>query len=433
VFVVVEALACRGARRHLLHPRAVEQALPVGLQPLRATDQRLVDRLRARGQAPLQHGEREADGVAPLGVEFRGPVHAFADIPGHLFVEFELGVGEVVGDGLGDPLGKQWRALEGEQFLLDHPAHHATGVAGVRALDEPALELVTVEQGEEQLEVLLLARVRGRGHEQQVAGEPAEQLAELEALGPLDLGAEVVGAHPMGLIDDDQIPFGLGELGQQLIVAGQLIHPGDEQGVGLEHRLQARLRQLAGEDREVEAELEGQLVLPLFDEAARSDDEAALDVVADDQLLDEQARHDRLARAGVVGQQEAQRVAAEQIPVDRPDLVRQGPHIAGAHREHRVEHPGVGDPLGLGRQLEMGAVGVERPPPGRGLPQAGLVGEVEHLLPECPGSGPVGEFDRIAVPVDRQDGHRLAGDDTVELLAWGEIRQSNHPILPGTA
>ena len=36
-----------------------------------------------------------------------------------------------------------------------------------------------------------------------------EQLAELEALGLLELAAEVVGAHAVGLVDDDQVPLGL--------------------------------------------------------------------------------------------------------------------------------------------------------------------------------------------------------------------------------
>ena len=48
-----------------------------------------------------------------------------------------------------------------------------------------ALEPVAVEQGQEELEVLLLAGVRGGGHQQQVPGDLAEQLAELEALGLL--------------------------------------------------------------------------------------------------------------------------------------------------------------------------------------------------------------------------------------------------------
>ena len=48
-----------------------------------------------------------------------------------------------------------------------------------------------------------------------------------------------------------------------------------------------------------------ELVLPLFGEAARADHEAALQVAASDQLLDEEPGHDRLAGAGIVGKEEA--------------------------------------------------------------------------------------------------------------------------------
>ena len=99
-----------------------------------------------------------------------------------------------------------------------------------------ALEPVAVKQRQEQLEVLLLAAVRRRGHQQQVAGDVAEQLAELEALGLLQLAAEVVRAHAVRLVDDHQIPLGLRELGEEILVARQLIHPRDQQRVLLERR-----------------------------------------------------------------------------------------------------------------------------------------------------------------------------------------------------
>ena len=109
-----------------------------------------------------------------------------------------------------------------------------------------------------------------------------------------------------------------------------------------------------------EPELEEQLVLPLLDQAAGGDDQAALDVVAEDQLLDVEAGHDRLAGAGVVGEQEPQRRARQQLAVDRADLVRQRLDVAGRDREHRVEQAGQRDPLGLGDELEVGGGGVER-------------------------------------------------------------------------
>ena len=56
-----------------------------------------------------------------------------------------------------------------------------------------ALESVTVEQREEELEVFLLARMWGCCHEEQVAANLAQELAKDVALGLLELLAEIVG------------------------------------------------------------------------------------------------------------------------------------------------------------------------------------------------------------------------------------------------
>ncbi len=69
-----------------------------------------------------------------------------------------------------------------------------------------------------------------------------------------------------------------------------------------------------------------ELVLPLLGEAARADDEAAPEIAPRDQLLDEETRHDRLASAGVVGEEEAQRLAGQHRLVDGRDLVRERIH-----------------------------------------------------------------------------------------------------------
>ena len=88
-------------------------------------------------------------------------------------------------------------------------------------------------------------------------------------------------------------------------------------------RAEHRLAELRREDLEGEPELQVQLVLPLIDKAARGDDQAALDVLAQDELLDVQPGHDRLAGARVVGEQEAQRRARQELTVDGTQLVGQ--------------------------------------------------------------------------------------------------------------
>ena len=66
-----------------------------------------------------------------------------------------------------------------------------------------------------------------------------------------------------------------------------------------------------------------QLVLPLDRQRRRAEDEHAIDGLAEFHLLDEQARHDRLAGARVVGEQETQAGLREHLLVDGLDLVRQ--------------------------------------------------------------------------------------------------------------
>ncbi len=70
---------------------------------------------------------------------------------------------------------------------------------------------------------------------------------------------------------------------------------------------------------------------------ARSDDQNPLYEAARLHLLQNEARHDRLPRTGVVGDQEAKLRLLQRVVVDRLDLVRQRIDLRDADREHRVE------------------------------------------------------------------------------------------------
>ena len=116
---------------------------------------------------------------------------------------------------------------------------------------------------------------------------------------------------------------------------------------------------VAGQDVEAEAEFLGQLVLPLLDQTSGRDDEAALKIAADQELLDEQSRHDGLAGAWIVGEQEAQRLTRKHFAVNGRDLVRQRLDLGGADGEVGIEKIGQTDAIGFGGQPEQAAVGVE--------------------------------------------------------------------------
>ena len=77
--------------------------------------------------------------------------------------------------------GKQRRAVELQQIFLHHAAHQVRDVGRVHAVAEVALETVAIEQRHEELEVLLLAVVRRRRHQQEVAREVREQLRRADS------------------------------------------------------------------------------------------------------------------------------------------------------------------------------------------------------------------------------------------------------------
>ena len=99
------------------------------------------------------------------------------------------------------------------QLLLDHVPHHVGDVQLVGALAVLAVEAVRIEQGLPDLEVLLLAVVRGGGHQQEVPVDAAEQISDQKAFGLVDLATEVVGGGPVGLVNHYQVFLAGLELG----------------------------------------------------------------------------------------------------------------------------------------------------------------------------------------------------------------------------
>ena len=295
-------------------------------------------------------------------------------------------------------------------------------------------EPVGVEQAHEQLEVLLLAVVRRGGEEEEVPGVGLDPLCEQAPLGLLDLAREQLGGELVGLVEDDEVPVGgVVEDELEVLVAAELVQAGDQQvAVGERVARRRALDPIAGQEREVEVELLSQLRLPLLDERPRGDDEAAPQVAANDELADEEPGHDRLAGAGVIGQEEAERLARQHRLVDGGDLVRQRLDEARADRDVRVEEVGEIDPLRLAGQLEGFPVAVEGP----GLPflddrQARLVLAVDEALGHGAVGGPVGQRQDLgAVPADVDDRDRVIRCDAGDEGALGQVLEPSYEFLP---
>ena len=96
------------------------------------------------------------------------------------------------------------------------------------------------------------------------------------------------------------------------------------------------------------------------DRLAGRDDEGALDQAANLQLLEQQAGHDRLAGAGVVGEQEADARQLEEVVVDRFELVRQRIDAGDGEREVGVVLVGQAEAHGLDAEAEACGIAVER-------------------------------------------------------------------------
>ena len=164
---------------------------------------------------------------------------------------------------------------------------------------------VRVDECHEELKVLLFAIVGGGSDHKQVAGAPGDQLSQMVSLGVMNLASPDRSRHLVRLVHDHEVPVGLLDVLLQILIAAHLVQPGDDQG----HFLQG-IAGAGGGDTVVGQDLEGQLksqeqfVLPLLGEVAGTDDQAALQVATQHQLLDEKASHDGLARTWVIGQEE---------------------------------------------------------------------------------------------------------------------------------
>ena len=114
-----------------------------------------------------------------------------------------------------------------------------------------------------------------------------------------------------------------------------------------------RFQSVVRHDLERQVKPAVEFVLPLLGEVAGANDQAALQVAAGQQFLDEQAGHDRLAGAGIVGQEKAERLPRQHLAVDGGDLVRQRLDQRRVDGQQRIEEIGQPDSVGLRQQPEQ--------------------------------------------------------------------------------
>ena len=352
------------AERVARAPQAFRVPAPL-FQARRAAPQRLVDRLGRRGEPALQHRQGEADG--PFSSVVGEPVGA-VELSPHVFrdaaVQVRLVLGQRIGRGVRPAFGKERAAVEREEVFLDHPPHQVRRIDRMHPGAEASLEAVRVDQGQKELEVFFPAVVGRRRQEEKVPREGGEPLAQPVAPGPANLAAPEGRAHLVRLVAHDQVPVGGLERGLQGVVPAQRVEATDRERVFREPGAGSGGSGGVGRhDLERQGEPPREFVPPLLDEIARAHDQTPPHVPAHPQLLDQQPGHDRLSRARVVRQHEAERLAGQQRLVHRGDLVRQRVQMRGVDGQERVEQGSQTNAVRLGDEPEQVGVAVEGPRP----------------------------------------------------------------------
>ena len=383
------------------------------VEPVEAALERPHQGVGRAGQPPLEDAHRQPRRRA---VQDARAVVDLADVARRRRVEGLLGRAQPVAEGVAPPLRIQGAAVEADHLFLRPPDEVPPALGlGERPERVERRQRVGGEQAPEAVVGEVLPHVRRRRQQQEVGGRPAEvpprpvgrqarqRLGEAVAVGLVD--GEVltpVGGQLVRLVEDHEVVRRRPRRGgvaqpSERALAGQRVDA-DDHPVALRPRERvAAARVVAPDDAERQREERPQLALPVADEPGRRHDQDPPDEAAGEDLPQVQAGHDRLARAGVVGQQEAERRQAEHALVDGDALVRQGVDQRDLGREGGVEEVAVRQPRRLGDGRDDGRPGgeVELRPRGRAgrrlrfaaaRRQLGL--QVEDLPPRQP-AGPV--------------------------------------------
>ena len=167
----------------------------------------------------------------------------------------------------------------------------------------------------------------GRANFRQVLGDHVRDRVPLRLLLQLPVDPRALRSV------ENRCRFGIVVGERPIVEIGHVVHV-----AGHAIRIKLHVEHALGDDSAVE------LILPLLRETAGTDDETSLQVAAGDQLPDEKPRHDGLAGARVVGEQETKRLAGEQLVGDLAGrrLVRQLKRLGAVplNADHRDEPVG---------------------------------------------------------------------------------------------
>ena len=360
--VGVEEIGAKLAVQAALPPVQVRGAQPARLQVVDGSRQFLdpafqgaQQRPGRAGQPALEHAHRQPH-RRPVA---QGAAVGVGQVGGGPVVERLLAVrpaAQVVAEGVAGALPVERAAVQADQLLLGAADEVAVAPLRREAAERFAGgEDLRVEQSPEMVIGRVLAHVRRCREQQQVprrppqAGEPAvgsraagQRLGQLVAPPLADAAALGGGAQLVRLVEHHQVVGSRGRCAQrrERPLAGQGVERHDgEVAVRPPERIPG-----AGGDAEAEAKEGAQLALPVADQAGRRDDEHAPDTAPRQHFADVEPGHDRLAGAGVVGQQEAQRLLPQHPFVDRDALVRQRIDPRRLAGEGRVELVAEGQP-----------------------------------------------------------------------------------------
>ena len=200
------------------------------------------------------------------------------------------------------------------------------------------LETIPIQQRQKKLEILFFPRMRRCRHQEEMLRPLRQHPAQRETLGGFHFPIPrcVVGAHPVRLIDNRNVPAHCTQLIHQLLVTRDLVHPNNQVRVISKHIATSRLDHRHCQNIKRESKLRLQLILPLISQTTGRHDERTFTVGTQHHFFQVQPRHDSFPSTRIIRQQESQRDLREHMLINSTNLVGKRLDIRRRHRSHRV-------------------------------------------------------------------------------------------------